>query len=66
MWLTTEIINLYVGLKKQQRALIADGNSEEENELFCPCSLSFDQQNHHYVADHSNHRVQRFPLKQTH
>ncbi|CAF3791307.1 unnamed protein product, partial [Rotaria socialis] len=40
-----------------------DGEKDDTNQLYYPWGLSIDQHDYLYVADHSSHRIQRFPLK---
>ncbi|CAF1609449.1 unnamed protein product [Rotaria magnacalcarata] len=42
---------------------IGDGEKDGTNQLYYPWGLSIDQHGYLYVADHSSHRIQRFPLK---
>ncbi len=39
-----------------------NGQGEKANQLNYPMGLSFDRQGNFYVADHYNHRIQRFNI----
>jgi sugar lactone lactonase YvrE len=42
---------------------VKNDEGEEANQLYQPWGLSFGQGGHFFVADHSKHRIQLFPLK---
>lgn len=58
-----------VGWAKEatEGTIIAGGydGDKETSQLYHPWGLSYDQHGQLFVADHSNHRVQRFPLEPT-
>ena len=37
-----------------------NGQGQGKNQLHCPMSLSFDEENNLYVSDYYNHRIQKF------
>ncbi|CAF0829191.1 unnamed protein product [Didymodactylos carnosus] len=40
-----------------------DGDKDDTNQTYYPWGVSHDQHGYLYVADHSSHRIQRFPIK---